>query len=313
MFLSVTVFGEEITLKWGSIEAMGGLQYQVMQWVIPEVEARSNGRLKIDYYPANQLGSSNEQVDGVIAGTIDVLPLGCNLMGNLGKYWIIDSLPFVFKDKEHRIRYNNSEYNKDRHKDLLKEQGLVVIGYNWYRTPHVTQSSKPILKPEDFSGFKMRVGEARGQYIGWKEVGTNPVTVPWGEVYLALKQGVADGVFIPFEMIPEQKFYEVVKYVIMLESEWSYENIMMNEATYKKLEEEGLEEILITVIKEGGDKYTELSNQNYDVSLEFLKEKGIEILFVDDSLFIEKLKGLPEKLDKEGLLDKEMFEKVENL
>jgi len=277
LFLSISVFGEEITLKWGSIEAIGGLQYQVMQWVIHEVEARSNGRLKIDYYPANQLGSSNEQIDGVIAGTIDVLPLGCNVMGNLGKYWIIDSLPFIFRDRDHRIKYNNSELNQQRHEDLLKEQGLKVIGYNWYRTPHVLESVKPILKPGDFSGFKMRVPESRGQYIGWKELGTNPVTLPWGEVYLSLKQGVADGVSIPFEMIPEQKFYEVAKYVIMLKTEWSYENIMMNGKAYQKLPEE-LRDILIDVLKEGGDKYTKLSDQNYDVALKLLKEKGIKIL-----------------------------------
>jgi len=102
---------EVYVLKWGSIEAVGGEQNQVMDWLVPEIKERSGGRIIIDYYPGNQLGNSDEQIDGVILGTIDVLPLGCNVMGSLGEVWAIDAIPFMFESFEQRKAYNESSLN----------------------------------------------------------------------------------------------------------------------------------------------------------------------------------------------------------
>jgi len=312
LFSTISAFGEEIRIKWASMEAMGGIQCQIMEWVTSEIERRSDGRLIVDFYPANQLGSTNETIDGLIAGTVDIYPLAGNCMGTLGKDWIVDALPFVFRTMQHRIRYNNSELNKARKEDLLKKHGLRIICTNWFYNPHILVSKKPILLPEDFDGFKMRVPEARGQYIGWKELGATPATIQWGEVYLGLRQGVVDGVSVPLELIVEQHFDEVLSNVSMLETEWGYENILVNEKFYQSLPED-LRDILVEVTKEGGDRYTKLANQAFDEAYRTLVEEGVKIYYVDNNIFREKLKGLPEKLDKEGLLDKEMFEKIQNL
>lgn len=298
-------------LKWGSIEAVGGIQGEVMKWMMSEVETRSNGRLKIDYYPANQLGNTDEQIDGVIAGTIDVLPLGCNLVGNLGEKWAIDSIPFIFANLDERKKYNESELNISRHEQMLETHGIRTIGYNWYRTPHVLVSTKKILLPSDLIGFKMRVPGARAQFIAWSELGASPVTVPWGDVYLALRQGVAQGVSVPFEMIPETKFYEVANYVSMLTTEWSYENVMMNEKRYQNLPED-LRKILLDVLEEGGDMYTKISFNNFDSAKQFLVDQGVEIIEVKVSDFIDVLSTLPDKLEAEKIISKSVIQEVKD-
>jgi len=309
---TINAFGEQIKLKCGSIESVGGNQWKAMQWVMSEIEKRSNGRLKIEYYPANQLGSTSEQQDSVISGTMDMLIMAGNLMGTLGKDYIIDEIPFIFNSREHRIAYHNSELNKARRANLLKEHGLRVIADNWYYQPHVLVSKKPILKPEDFNGFKMRVPEARGQYLGWKELGASPATVSWGEVYLALKQGVVDGVSTSIDLIKETSFAEVAPNVIMIKTEFGYEIPLMNEKAYQKLPED-LRNILVEVFNEGGNKFVEIVDQVAAENFEYFKEKGIEVYYVDEEPFREKVKGLPDVLEKKGLISKETIKKVQSL
>ena len=125
LFTAINVFGADFTLKVGSIESVGGVQNRAIDWVMSEVEKRSDGRLKIDYYPANQLGSTNEQFDGLMTGTIDIFLVGGNCMESMGKEYMIDAIPFVFRDKQHRLAYQSSELNNERQESLLKKLGAV--------------------------------------------------------------------------------------------------------------------------------------------------------------------------------------------
>jgi len=310
---SAIVNAKTYTLKVGSIESVGGIQYQTMQWVKEQIKKRTNDQVKLDYYPASQLGNTTEQMDSVAAGTIDIMIIGCNLMGRMGKYWIIDSLPFVFKDAEHRKAYNSSDLNEIRKKQILETHGIRIIAQNWYRTPHVLITTKPVRTVEDVKGLKMRVPEARGQYLGWKELGMRPATITWGEVYLALKQGVVEGVSSAFELIPEMKFHEVAPYITMLNTERSYDNVMMNNNSYMNLPE-NLRDILDKVFSEAGQLYEKMSWDKYYKILQTLPKEGAQILFLDTNPFREKvISNLPEKLDKEGLLEKEMWEKIQSL
>ena len=303
----------EFTLKCGSIVPIGGIQSRAMDWVMNEIEKRSDGMLKIDYYPANQLGSTDEQFDSIITGTIDLFITGGNTMEAMGKEYAIDAIPFIFRNEEHRLAYQNSELNKERHEKTLERNGVRVIADNWYYQPHILLSTKPISKPEDLDGFKMRVPASRAQFIGWKEIGTNPVTMPFGDVYLALKQGVIDGVSDNFEAIVEDHFTEVASNVIMLKTEFGYEAVMVNEKSYQKLPE-NLRSILVETFKEGGDIYSKYDEQEADVVRKYIEENNdVKVFDVDNELFRERIKGLSEKLEKEGIVTVEELDKIKDL
>lgn len=309
LFVGAQEKEEVYMLKWGSIEAVGGEQNQVMDWLIPEIKERSGDRIIIDYYPANQLGNSDEQIDGVILGTIDVLPLGCNVMGSLGEVWSIDAIPFIFESFEQRKAYNESSLNVERHQDLLERHGLATIGYNWYRTPHYVQTKRPIYKVEDVAGLKMRVPGAKAQFLAWQELGANPLTTPWGDAYMALMQGVAEGVSGHFGGLTEQRFYEVAKYLILLPTESSYEHIMMNNNKLQSMPED-LQQILLEVVKEGGDRYTKLGFDNEVKYRQTQLEAGVKFIDVDVGSFIAQLKNLPQKLEDGGVIRKSLLDEV---
>ena len=311
--LAVNAAEEQFELTWSGIEAIGGTQDIIAQECVKEIEKRSNGRIKIKWYEASQLGSSTEQVDGIMAGTIDLLNFPANLMGNLGKEWNIDAVPFVFKNQEHRIRYNNSELNKKRSDNLVSKYGIRVIASNWYMLPHLLMATKPIKKVEDIEGFKMRVPESRAQFLAWKEIGASPATVSWGEAYLALRQGVVEGISVDISGIMEMKFYEVAPYIIFINTEFAYTNVLINEKAYQKLPDD-LRKILVEVLNEGGEKLVQLREKDYASLISELKNQGhgVSMQFIDNTPFKEKLKKFPEVLEKEGLIDKKTFEEVQN-
>lgn len=314
LFPNMNVCAQEFTLKCGSIETVGGIEYQTMQWVIGEIDQRSEGKIKIDYYPASQLGPTNEQCDAVQVGTLDLLVMSGNIMGNISsEYYMIDSLPFVFRDQQHRIAFQNSELNKERKEKLLEELGLRIVTDEWYKLQHTLVAKRPILKPEDFKDFKMRVPEVKGQFIGWSQaIGHSPITLPWGEVYLGLRQGLIDGVAVSFEAMEETKFAEVAPHITMIGAEFGYQCVIMNEKSYQKLPTD-LRDILVSVFNEGGEIYAELVKNQYAKNLAYLERIGAKVYEVDTVPFRERMKDLPEELDKAGLLSKEMFEKVSNL
>jgi len=313
--LTITLNAAEnqFKLNWGGIEAIGGTQDIIVQECVKEIEEKSNGRIKIKWFEANQLGSTSEQIDGIIAGTIDILNLPANLMGNLGKDWNIDAVPFVFTNQEHRIRYNESELNKKRSDDLVSQYGIRVIASNWYMLPHLLMARKPITKVEDIKGFKMRVPESRAQFLAWKEIGATPATVSWGESYLALRQGVVEGISTDISGVMEMKFYEVAPYMIFLNTEFAYTNVLISEKIYQKLPTD-LRKLLVEVAIEGGDKLVQLREKDYASLINELKNygHGVSMLFIDNEPFKEKLKNFPEVLEKEGLVDKKTFEEIQN-
>lgn len=297
-------------IKWASIEAVGGNEYRAMQWVVQEVERRSQGRLKIDFYPASQLGSTQSLLDAVVTGSVDVFIVGCNIMGRMGKDWIVDELIYVFRDLEHRKKYNDGPLNKEREDLLLKEHGVRVIAHNWYRTPHVVLARKPIFKPDDFKGLKMRVPESKGQYLSWQALGAKPTTVTWGETYLALRQGVVDAVEASFQLIRDMKFHEAAKYITITNSEWSYEVALMNERKFQSLSKE-LQDILVEVTKAGGELYEKLCFEQYNSDLALLLKEGAYVIYVDITPFKDVLKNLPGELERQGLISVGLWDKIQ--
>ena len=130
---------------------------------------------------------------------------------------------------------------------------------------------------------------------------------------MALKQGVVDGVSSNFEAIKETRFAEVAPYIIMLETEFGYDAVLMNDKSYQALPVD-LRDILVETLKEGGDKYSELSDQEADDVRSYIGENDyMKVIEVDDELFRVKLTGLQEELEKEGLIEKGALDKVKDL
>ena len=175
-----------------------------------KVEERTKGQVKIVIYPANVLGSPPEQAEQVKLGAID---MGLPTQGQLDKYVKAFSavmLPFVYDDYDHVHRTLDGP-SMDWFAPLAEKEGFIVL-CNWeYGFRNLTNSKRPILKPDDVKGLKIRTPPEIQLQAAIEALGGIVTKIAFPEVYMALAQNVVDGQENPIAVIYYNKFYEVQK------------------------------------------------------------------------------------------------------
>lgn len=175
-----------------------------------KVEERTKGQVKIAIYPANVLGSPPEQCEQVRLGATDMsLPT----QGALDKYvkaFSVVMLPFMYDDYEHVYRTLDGP-SMDWFSPLAEKEGFVVLS-NWeWGFRNLTNSKRPINKPEDVKGLKIRTPPEIQLQAAMEALGGVVTKIAFPEVYMALAQGVVDAQENPIAVIYHNKFYEVQK------------------------------------------------------------------------------------------------------
>ncbi len=176
-----------------------------------EVEKRTNGKVKITYYPVQTLLEADKIYSGLLNGITDI---GQSVFGyNRGVFPAMEafSLPHGFASAPEATRVLN-EFHKNF---TLKETSRIKILYLHAHGPAMLHSKKKIEKLEDMRGVKVRSYGFNAAMV--KALGGIPVSMPMSEVYEALSKGVADATFSPIEALKGWKQAEVVDYSIEIE------------------------------------------------------------------------------------------------
>jgi TRAP-type transport system periplasmic protein len=175
-----------------------------------KVEERTKGQVKIAIYPANVLGSPPEQLEQVRLGATDMsLPT----QGALDKYvkaFSVVMLPFVYDNYDHVHRTLDGP-SMDWFAPLAEKEGFIVLS-NWeWGFRNLTNSKRPIYKPEDVKGLKIRVPPEIQLQAAMEALGGIVTKIAFPELYMALAQNVVDAQENPIAVIYHNKFYEVQK------------------------------------------------------------------------------------------------------
>jgi tripartite ATP-independent transporter DctP family solute receptor len=175
---------------------------------------RSSGRLKIDVFPAGQLGTGKELDQQVSDDSLDFTIDGPGILGLWQKTLSIYEAPFVARDWNHVVKIMEGEWGQAQFKALAANQNIQKVGRPWYYgSRHFTTRNTPLHRPADAKGLKIRVPEVP-QYMDMiRAIGATPTPMALAEVYLSLQTGVADGQENPLPTINSSKFFEVQKFL----------------------------------------------------------------------------------------------------
>lgn len=172
-----------------------------------EVEKRTDGKVKVSFFPGETLTSADQCYDGVIQGRSDV-GMSC-LVYTRGRFPLMSfvNLPLGYPNAKFATAIINEVYEKYKPKGLsdTKVQYLFAHGPGFINT-----KGKPIKTLEDFKGMKLRTPGAVANLV--KALGGKPVGMTQPEVYQALQRGVVDGVLAPSEAIETWNYDEVTDY-----------------------------------------------------------------------------------------------------
>ena len=291
VFGAAPSFAAKFELKLAhSSPATGDRLEQACQIFKKFVEEKTNGEIAVTTYPASQLGGEREQAEGVQMGTIEMAILSTGPIPGLYPEIMLLDLPWIFPDRPAAFAFLDGPFGLKMRDDMLKRTGSIRLlswGENGFRC---FTANKPLTKAADFQGLKFRLMENPLHQAMVKSLGGLPSTIPFGELYTALAQGVVDGQENPLSLITSMRFYEVQKNLILDNHVYNPYLIMMNNDFYM-----GLPENFRAIIDEGAALYAKeerrLNDEQCQAGLKLMTDAGINI--VDPSA--EVLKELKEK------------------
>jgi len=176
------------------------------------VAAKSGGRIQVKEFPSNQLGSEQQQTSALQGGVQEMqAPATTSLVGIVKDYGVVD-FPFTVANHAQAFALLDGPLGKAL-LEKLPEKGLVGLAYWDLGFRNVTNSKRPIARPEDLEGLKLRVIPNPVFLDTFKAFKANPVPMSFSELYTALETKTVDGQENPFSVILSNKFYEVQKYL----------------------------------------------------------------------------------------------------
>ncbi len=188
-------------------------QHEWMKIFAAIVDKDSGGRIKVEIYPASQLGTSPRMIEQTQLNSIQGVVGPPEFLTGVDARYQILSAPGLFKDLAHVNRtLQDPDFNR-AFLGLGANKGLKGIGL-FISGPTVFVIRKPISKLADFAGLKLRVLAAPMQLDQVRSMQATPVPMPLGEVMPALQQGTIDGVMSCIPVLVALKYSDAAKYLV---------------------------------------------------------------------------------------------------
>lgn len=201
-----------VTMKVGT-PTLNDVQHEWMKIFQRILEADSGGQIKVEIYPASQLGSIPRMIEGTQFGSIQAFVGPPEFLAGVDSRFEVLGAPGLFKDMAHANRaIQDAGFNK-AFLALGANKGLKGIGL-FVSGPTIFNTRTKIEKLADFEGKKIRVLASPIQTDQLKAVRATAVPMPLGEVLPALQQGTIDGVMSVLSVLAALRFYDAAKYVV---------------------------------------------------------------------------------------------------
>jgi TRAP-type transport system periplasmic protein len=256
---------------------------------VEAVEKRTNGQIKITIYPNNQLGQPPEVLEQNVLGTVDMtLPSQGQLAKYVKKFNCV-MLPFAFNDYAQVDKViDGKEFQAWVNPDLEKA-GLVFLG-NWeWGFRNLTTTKKLVKTPDDAKGLKIRTPPELPTQVAMQSLGATVQTIAFGELVMALNQGVVDGEENPISVIYANKLYETQKFLCMTGHNYGSMINVINKKVWDKLTKEQQ-----TILKEesvkAGNWMRKTLRDKETTQIEDLKKLGVTVTYPDKALFKKVVK-----------------------
>lgn len=285
---------QRIVIRFGTNNPVGHPVDVGARKVADIIAQRSGGRIELQIFPGDQLGSQAEQMINTIRGTQDMWFSNPSWMAPyLATVGVLEAA-YLFADVDHMFRVMKGRIGQELFKSLPSAINIRVVDVWYLGTRHFT-TNKPFKTPAELAKLKIRVPNNPIYIENLRCMGGNPVPMGIGEVYLALKTGVVDGQENPFTNINAFKFYEVAKYLILSGHQVGPIIPIIHERTWQSLGPDG-QRILVQAFEEGGKVSDALILKDEAELLGKFKAAGMEVITPDIEAFrAQARRCLPEK------------------
>lgn len=311
---TVSAAQSQVVLRMGDIVAPSSVQAEAADRFAKTVNSKNLG-IEIKIFHAGQLGTGPVQVQNVQLGVQEMFIGGLAFFGGFSDRLKIAETPFSFANREHFERWISSEKSPVGDVIAAGNQRIINLGVPWRRGPfRVMMATRPVLNLDDLSTVKLRLWEAEvaNRFWGSAGLGAIPVTIPFGDVYLGLRQGVVDAVTTPFDLITAMKFGEVAKHVMLLRQFPQILPMSINEDKWQSLNQ-AQQTALVEAADEAGAFFNEKVNASLEGWTKELEAMGVVFHEVDTSAFVERIAQRNQEWQAEGYWPEGLISEIESL
>jgi tripartite ATP-independent transporter DctP family solute receptor len=246
------------------------------------VSEGTDGRIRVQVYPNNQLGNQRDVVEGLQMGSVELANIA-SVMASFVPEINLFELPFLFDGPEHFDAVVDGPVGQSL-APAFEERGLHLLGYFDAGERHIMTTERPVEGLEDLRGLKIRTMENRLHLATFKAFGANPLPMAYGELYTALEQGVIDGAEAADPNYFAKRFYEPAPFWARVGWIRLIEYVVMSRSFYDNLSAEDrgvIERAARAMILQQRSWY----RAEADSALQRLREGGVRITSPDREPF----------------------------
>ncbi len=281
--LSATAASAQQEIKFGHVGEPGSLFDRSAQEFAKRANAKLGAKAKVTVYGSSQLGGDAELMKKLKLGTVD-LALPSTVMSSQVPVFGLFEMPYLVKDRNHMAKIRD-QIVVPQLVPAAEKAGYRIIATweNGFR--QITNSKRPINKPEDLKGLKLRVPQGGWRVKMFQAYGANPSPLAFSEVFVALQTGVMDAQENPYAQIYPARFYEVQKYLSITDHVYTPAYVTAG-ASWARLSPE-IQKVLTDTAKEMEPVVFDIAAKLDDELLKKLKDAGMQVNTADKDAFIE--------------------------
>jgi tripartite ATP-independent transporter DctP family solute receptor len=199
-------------LRYGSMLPADSIYHRACVMFGDELAKLSSGKLQVEVYPDSQLGTIPEMMSSVQTGSLQMTMAVSAWFSKFMKPLDAFTLPYIVPSAD-QLKTALDGALGQRIAAMGESTGFQILGYWLIGGRHIVNKLRPVNKPADCAGLKIRVINSQVYIQTFRALGATAVAMDPSELYLALQQGVVDGFEYPLPDLIAYRFYEVSKYL----------------------------------------------------------------------------------------------------
>jgi len=274
---------QKLEIKFGHVGNPGSLFSASADEFARRANEKLGDKAEVQVFGSSQLGTDEELMQKLKLGQVH-LALPSTVMSSVADEFGIFEMPYIIKDREHMKRVIE-EIGDSVFQAAAKAKGYRILAYweNGFR--HITNNVRPIDKPEDLQGLKLRTPSGAWRVKMFQLYGANPSPMAFSEVFTALQTGVMDGQENPYAQIWSAKFQEVQKYLSITGHVYTPAYVLTSDTHFAELPED-VQAILAETAQETQAFVYETAAALETDLLEKLRAGGIAVNEADKAAFV---------------------------
>lgn len=246
------------------------------------INERTDGRYDVQYHPAGELGQTDELLQNVMGGTLEIAQIS---ISNISAYTnVLEAVqyPFLLENYEQE----KTAFNSDEFEAIMKSvdetlgvHNLIIMEHG---ARHFANRVREVSSPADLAGLKLRVSTTSTNLKILEALGVSPVSLPYGQIYSSLQSNVIDGEEINYTSVYSEKHYEELSYFTDM-ALWPFPAMLMVGGSFWNSLSAEDQEIFTQAAAEAFDYNFELLDQATATAEEAMKEAGLTITKIADN------------------------------